>query len=248
MVDVSRSRPVMGVYRCHTAAVLAQLRFGGNLQVDAQRVERLAHRVDDQLVFVAVLGRLGQRRAAGPVGVGVGQSRRRTRERAAGHLVAAAGPPAARGSRRPARCPSTPARRRSGRRNTRWPRDRRRQAVQRWFVRPAVRRPPDRSARASTTLCRPLPGSLQPSQRRPDARAVLVGRRASSPRSAPAAAGAVGQSGSASVNRTDCGRISAAGCDMSNGNAPNTIGVLCDAKARRARRPVAGRRCAHRRR
>ena len=46
--------------------------------------------------------------------------------------------------------------------------------------------------------------------------------------------GPVGQSGSASGTARDCGRISAAGRDMSKGNAPNTIGVLPDVSAARA--------------
>ena len=43
-----------------------------------------------------------------------------------------------------------------------------------------------------------------------------------------------GQSGSVSVNCTACGRISAAGLEMSNGKAPKMIGALCDASAARA--------------
>ena len=43
--------------------------------------------------------------------------------------------------------------------------------------------------------------------------------------------GRIGQSGSASVNRTACGRISAVGLDMSKGKAPTMIGVSRSASA-----------------
>ena len=50
--------------------------------------------------------------------------------------------------------------------------------------------------------------------------------------------GRIGQSGSAWVNRTACGRISAVGLDMSKGKAPTMIGVSRSAK----RRPRVGQR------
>ncbi len=67
-----------------------QCRGRRDLQIDAQRIQRLAHRVDDQLVLVAVLGRRGERLAAGPVRVGIGRSRRGTGERCADHALAVA--------------------------------------------------------------------------------------------------------------------------------------------------------------
>ncbi len=43
-----------------------------------------------------------------------------------------------------------------------------------------------------------------------------------------------GHPGSASVTATDCGRINAAGLEMSKGKAPKMIGALCEARAARA--------------
>src|SRR5689334_9545051 len=67
---------------------LAQLRRRRDLKIDAERIERLTHRVDHELVFVAILGRSGEGGTAGLVGVRVRQARGRSGERSAGHLVA----------------------------------------------------------------------------------------------------------------------------------------------------------------
>jgi hypothetical protein len=45
VVELSRSLPVIGVPRCHSVGAV-QLWFEGDLQVDAQRFQRVAHRVD----------------------------------------------------------------------------------------------------------------------------------------------------------------------------------------------------------
>ena len=91
-----------------------------------------------------------------------------------------------------------------------------------------------RSARASTTLCRPLPGRAVASVRwRCGPRCSSGGRhRLGDPHRREASR--TGHAGRASVNCTDCGRISAAGLDMSKGKAPKMIGVLCEARAARA--------------
>ena len=91
----------------------------------------------------------------------------------------------------------------------------------------------NRNARASTTLCSPLAGS------RSRRNAAPIRARCSSGSGNVCAirtvgSGRSGQFGSASRNCTDCGRISAAGLDMSNGKAPRMIGALCDASAARA--------------
>jgi hypothetical protein len=68
---------------------LAQLRLRCDLKIDTERVQRLAHRVDHQLVLMPVLGRRGKGGATGLVGVVVLQPRRRPGERAACDIFAA---------------------------------------------------------------------------------------------------------------------------------------------------------------
>ena len=82
-----------------------------------------------------------------------------------------------------------------------------------------------RNARASTTLCSPLAGS------RSRCTAAAIRARCSSGSGSVSATRTAGSDrnghfGNASRNCTSCGRISAAGLDMSNGKAPTMIGVL----------------------
>ena len=120
VVEFSRSRPVIGRVEVPHRRGAAELRSGRDLQVDAQRFERLAHRVDDELVLVPVLGRLGQRRAAGLVGGGVGQPRCRSPRTARRSPRRRGGPPAVRGWRRRARHRSNRRPPPSDRRDRRW--------------------------------------------------------------------------------------------------------------------------------
>ena len=236
VVDVSRSRPVIGVRQVPHRGGAAQLRCRRNLQVDAQRVERLAHRVDDQFVLVAVLGRLGQRRAAGPVGVGVGQSRRRARERCGRPPASPRRATSSSGLAPTSAVPGVLAARGGqvgevgvGRRVGGRP------AGARWCAHPAARRRPTAApgpAPPCAARCRDRRSRCSAGR---DAGAVLVGlgQRLRDPHRAAERAAASRQGVG---NCTACGRISAAGLDMSNGNAPKMIGALRDAEGGAARR------------
>ena len=190
---------------------LAQLRLRRDLKIDAQRFQHLAHRVDDQLMLVTVLRRRGQGGAAGLVGIGVGQARRRTGERPARHHDRRAAPPAARGWRRPARHRDIPPP--AAVRSTRYAfavRHLRRQAVHEWCARPAVRRRPA----AAPWPAPPCAGRCRIPQ--PVHRRARCGRGARRGRASSRAIRTVGssrsgQSGSVSMNCTVCGRISAVG-------------------------------------
>ena len=201
MVDDSRSRPVIGVLRCHTADVL--------LSSGAERCDRSTHSgssalrissttswcscrffADSASASTAGPVRVRGRASAAPIPRTAGTSRRRR-----------AGPPAVPGWRRSAPCPRTPHRPGSDRRNTRWQWRRRRggREASRTSSGPSAT---SRSARASTTLCRPVRGSLS----RASASAMRarcssgVGSVLGDPHRR--AGRARGQSGSASVNRT----------------------------------------------
>ena len=235
MVDFSRSRPVMGVDRCHTAAVRAQLRR--RRRSADRRTTGRAPRASRRRPAGARGGswptrparRRWPRRRRGPASRGAEPANgaqvtrspwRATSSSGLAPTSAVAGVAAARGrqvgeigvGRRVVR-------RRGGR------------TMVRASSGPSAT---NRSARASTTLCRPLAGILQPLQRRGDPGAVLVGLGQRLARSAPWAARAAATPAARRGTATACGRISAAGLDMSNGKAPKMIGALCDASAARA--------------
>ena len=226
MIDVSRSRPVIGVLRCHTADGAAQLGSRRDVQVDAQRLQRLTH--------------LDRR----PVGARAGSwptrpARRRWPGRSRGSAERGADPANGRqvttSPRRatsssglapisavPAYAPPAAAQVdeiRTGR----------------GVLRPAGAAWSRTSIGASATEFA-VPAPAPPcAVRWPGLRVGAVPWRCG--RGAPRVPGTSaddphrGQlaqrpsSGSASVNRTDCGRISAAGWIRSKGNAPNMIGA-----------------------
>ena len=59
---------------------VAQLGFGRDIEIAAQRFQRSPHGVDDEIVLVAVLGGVGQRGAIGGIVVGISTARRRSGE------------------------------------------------------------------------------------------------------------------------------------------------------------------------
>ncbi len=194
-----------GVDRCHSAAVRLSWGSAATSQVGAQRFERGAHGVDDELVFVPVLAGLGQCGAAGGVGLRdrpTGEPIRRTAGRSPDRR---SGRPAARGWRPPARCRRTPSP--AGDRSARYAVASASSAIRRRRIVRSSSGPSatSRSARASTTLCKPLSLVVEVAQCRCDAGAVFLGGRQRLGDPHRAEAHAVGQAGSASPNVTDAG-------------------------------------------
>ena len=167
----------------------AQLRCDRNLQVDAQRVEGFAHRIDHQLVLVAVLGRLGQRLHRWPgrrPAAAVAAPNPRTARRPPGRPGA---PPEARGSHRPARSRSMRRPPPSGRPDTRWlPGRRRRGGLRRCAHRAGRRRPT--AAPGPTPPCAARCAGLAAVAARPRCGRGVRPAPAASPRCAPWAVGA----------------------------------------------------------
>ena len=190
VVDVSRSRPVIGRAQVPHRRGAVSCGSCGDLQVGAQRVQRLAHRVDDELVLVAVLGGFGQGRAVGSVGVGVGRAAGPSRRTAGTSPARRGGRPAVPGWRRRARRRSS--RHRPADRSARYvlAARRRRPAAAATVRASSGASATNRSARASTTFCRPAAGSSAAAAAlRPTRAAVLVGVGQRLRRSAPVGSG-----------------------------------------------------------
>ena len=220
----------------------AELGLRRDLQVDAQRVAVPCASRRPPVDARAGSSRTRPARRRWPVGVRVGRARRRARRTAGRSPRRRGGPPAVRGSRRPARC----------RRSRRPPRCRStRYVVGRGvFGEPAHddavvdRRVGDQSQRAGQHhLVQTGAGVAQPFQRRGDAGAVHRRARAASRRCAPA--GSVrGRPVRAALGEANAGRAASAQSarSTSKGNAPSTIGVDHRRPGRPARRRAAGRR------
>ena len=188
VVEVSRSRPPIGVHRCQTAAVRLSCGLGCDRQFIAQWVQRRAHGVDDQLVFVPVLGRLGQCGAVGGVDFGIGRARRRPGERPARDAFAGARDQQFGAGAHQCGAGVVRSRQRSGRRDSR-----RRAGRQRPVGAARCARPADRRRPAATRAPAPPCAAGCPARRADlgagDPGAVVRRRRDSGGRSAPSAAG-----------------------------------------------------------
>ena len=235
VVDDSRSLAVIGGAQVPQRSGAAELRGRRDLQIDAQRVQRLAHLVDDQRVFDAVLGRLCECRAVGAVGVRVRRTRRRPRERPARHPVTVAGDQQLGARADQCRARRTPAPPVTGRRDSCTRADRRRPAGSAPSGRPAAG-PTTPPARAPAPPCAvPVVGSRSAASARRDPLTVLVGRSEWSPSRERPRQRSDGQDGSPSLN---CVRLAEPSTRLvwltSKGNAPTIIGTAPDRSAARA--------------